>query len=478
MATKVQLIDGQFQDSAGNPLSGGYLEFELSQDGAVNGSIQVAAGSVLTAPLDSNGNINEASNFSLWPNDAITPANTFYNVSAYTEGGQLVWGPNSQQVFSTPNPYNIGVWVPGVVNTSENLEGILLQTDGVNNTSQVKLNLTAGTNITLVSDSSGDVSISSLGSSNAVTAISIANAHGVSGTSSGGTTPTLTFTLGAITPSSVAVNGAQALTGVGGNGTKIATQAVALGAANNILVADANGNVTSSSQPVSNLAVTTVNNTWSVEQNFAGGITLGGVLLSHVTGGAGGTIVSAVAGVIPTSGDIATWSTGGNLTDSGVPLSSFALLGGANTFTNANVFSGGRTLMSGPVSGSLITGGSGVITGTEGTVPYMALVNSHQTSGANNSAWDWYVDGTGSLHARAVLDDGSAGNDWMAVSRAGDTPNIIELNGTVLMSNISLNSAVFSSTATGGSSTLPTDPAGFIEIVTQSGAIKIPYYNI
>jgi hypothetical protein len=55
----------------------------------------------------------------LWPNDVITPANTFYTVSAYTSAGQLVWGPNSQQVLSSPSPYNIGPWVPGTVNILE-----------------------------------------------------------------------------------------------------------------------------------------------------------------------------------------------------------------------------------------------------------------------------------------------------------------------------------------------------------------------
>ena len=116
MSTKVQIIGGAFQDPSGNPLANGYLLFELSQDGLVNGSSQIAAGREIKVTLDANGNVVTSPAQYIWPNDVIIPINTFYTVSAYTSAGQLVWGPNSQQVLSSPNPFDITVWVPASVN--------------------------------------------------------------------------------------------------------------------------------------------------------------------------------------------------------------------------------------------------------------------------------------------------------------------------------------------------------------------------
>jgi hypothetical protein len=113
MSTKVQIIGGAFQDATGNPLANGYLLMELSQDGQVNSNTEIAAGFKLKIPLDSSGNIITSPAQFVWPNDVISPANTFYIVSAYTFAGQLVWGPNAVQVFSTPSPFPIGTWNPG-----------------------------------------------------------------------------------------------------------------------------------------------------------------------------------------------------------------------------------------------------------------------------------------------------------------------------------------------------------------------------
>ena len=119
MSTKVQITDGAFQDAAGNLLVNGCLLFVLSQDGLVNGTSQVAAGREIMVNLDASGNVSTSPAQYLWPNDVIVPVNTFYTVSAYTSKGQLVWGPNSQQVLSSPSPYNITVWVPSSVNLLE-----------------------------------------------------------------------------------------------------------------------------------------------------------------------------------------------------------------------------------------------------------------------------------------------------------------------------------------------------------------------
>lgn len=119
MSTKVQIIGGAFQDPAGNPLANGYLLFELSQDGLINGSSQIAAGREIKVTLDANGNVVTSPAQYIWPNDVIIPINTFYTVSAYTSSGQLVWGPNSQQVLSSPSPFDITAWVPATVNILE-----------------------------------------------------------------------------------------------------------------------------------------------------------------------------------------------------------------------------------------------------------------------------------------------------------------------------------------------------------------------
>ncbi len=112
MSTKVQLTGGNYQDAAGNVLANGYLIMELSQDGQVNTSTELAAGRKIKIFLDSSGNVVTSPPQYVWPNDVITPPNTFYIVSAYTFAGQLVWGPNAVQVFSTPSPFPIGTWPP------------------------------------------------------------------------------------------------------------------------------------------------------------------------------------------------------------------------------------------------------------------------------------------------------------------------------------------------------------------------------
>lgn len=112
-----QLIGGGFQDVLGNPLSDGYLILELSQDAQVNGNTQIAAGYKITINLDANGNVVISPAQFVWPNDVMLPPGTFYIVSAFSSSGQLVWGPNPQQVLSSPSPFDIGTWTPAAVNT-------------------------------------------------------------------------------------------------------------------------------------------------------------------------------------------------------------------------------------------------------------------------------------------------------------------------------------------------------------------------
>ena len=116
MSSTVELTGGAFQDSEGNPLANGYLLFELSQDAVANATDQICAGFKLMIKLDSSGNVITSPAQNVWPNDVLTPFGTFYMVSGYAASGELVWGPNAQQVL-TPSPFDIGAWVPGTVNT-------------------------------------------------------------------------------------------------------------------------------------------------------------------------------------------------------------------------------------------------------------------------------------------------------------------------------------------------------------------------
>ncbi len=119
-STKIMLAGGAFQDALGDVVENGYMLMQLSQDAQVTGSspeVQITAGRVIKILLDSSGNVQASPAQYAWPNDVLTPANTYYTVSVYTAAGQLVWGPNSQQVLSSPSPYDVGAgWSPARVN--------------------------------------------------------------------------------------------------------------------------------------------------------------------------------------------------------------------------------------------------------------------------------------------------------------------------------------------------------------------------
>lgn len=110
-AAKIQLSGGAFQDALGNVVANGYMIMQLSQDAQVTGSspeVQITAGRTIKVLLDASGNIKASPAQYAWPNDVLTPANTYYIVSVYTAAGQLVWGPNAQQILSSPSPFDVG----------------------------------------------------------------------------------------------------------------------------------------------------------------------------------------------------------------------------------------------------------------------------------------------------------------------------------------------------------------------------------
>lgn len=111
--TTNEIAGGAFQTILGDTIANGYLTFELSEDCIANTTTQVCAGAKITVQLDSNGNVIASSAVQLWPNDVLTPALSYYTVSAFTAQGQIAWGPNAQRVLSSPSPFLLGAWVPG-----------------------------------------------------------------------------------------------------------------------------------------------------------------------------------------------------------------------------------------------------------------------------------------------------------------------------------------------------------------------------
>src|SRR5260370_18552277 len=137
MAEQNQITGGAFQDFGGDVLVNGYLAMQLSHDEQESvdpGNIVGAF--ALRVPLDANGNI--AGTVSVWPNDQLNPAGSFYVVNAYRAGGTLAWqSPQFQTVTTSPSPFNVGTWVPNNPPAGGAPVGsIFLQSKGINNSQQ------------------------------------------------------------------------------------------------------------------------------------------------------------------------------------------------------------------------------------------------------------------------------------------------------------------------------------------------------
>jgi hypothetical protein len=165
-ATKVQLTGGAFQDSEGNLLANGYLEFVLSQDSSVSGVGNIAAGITVRIQLDSAGNAASSSSTPtaadqyIWGNDSLTTPNTFYKVTGYTEQGQPAWGPNNQQVIGS-SPFDLGTWVPNTVfSWTPPVQQISLNVNGTPTSSQIRQNLeSTDDSVTITDEGDGNINL-------------------------------------------------------------------------------------------------------------------------------------------------------------------------------------------------------------------------------------------------------------------------------------------------------------------------------
>jgi hypothetical protein len=171
MATpNLQIELGNFVDMEGSPLSNGYLLWELSHDERYSVSnSQIVAGLKIRVTLDTSGNVPTNPATLIYSNDVLTPAGSFYTVRAFKSDGTEAWkSPQYFQLNASPNPLDLGTLVPvnppgGLIaggNTS-----ITLQTNSVNNTSQVLLNFVNTSSVTFTNPSGGVVSATATGAS-------------------------------------------------------------------------------------------------------------------------------------------------------------------------------------------------------------------------------------------------------------------------------------------------------------------------
>lgn len=109
MSAVNQIIGGTFQGPDGSILANGYITFEINSTAVVNTSTRVCNQKTITVNLDNNGNVPSSPVVSLWPNDIVGGQ---YKLSAYTQQGQLVYGPVPAVILSSPSPFNLGALVP------------------------------------------------------------------------------------------------------------------------------------------------------------------------------------------------------------------------------------------------------------------------------------------------------------------------------------------------------------------------------
>jgi hypothetical protein len=159
MASKVQLIGGNFQDLQGNVLNLGYLTMKLSSDEEVNDSL-ICSGIEIKINLDSSGNC--VAGQYVWGNDVLLPLNSYYKVTAYTAAGQIAWGPNNQQVMGSSS-FDVGTWIPNqVISWSPSVQSLLLEVNGTPNVSQTLLNFVNSGTVSFT-NSGGNVSATASG---------------------------------------------------------------------------------------------------------------------------------------------------------------------------------------------------------------------------------------------------------------------------------------------------------------------------
>lgn len=189
-ATKTQLIGGAFQDSEGNLLVNGYLEFDLNQDESVSGVGNIASGITVRIQLDSDANAASststppASDQFIWANDVMLPVNSYYRVTGFTAAGQPAWGPNNQQITTGGvggGTFDLGTWIPNVVfSWTPPLQPLNIEVNGTEFSSQTLLNFQDSASIAWTDEGNGVLEATGTGVTSIIagTGISVDQATG------------------------------------------------------------------------------------------------------------------------------------------------------------------------------------------------------------------------------------------------------------------------------------------------------------
>jgi hypothetical protein len=139
------------QNYLGIPIpSGSQCILTLSQN-ATTGT-NVVAQTIYNISIDNTGSASQ----SIWFNDELYPAGTYYNVVVKIPNFGVVY---DQDIAITGASYNLATFVPDSQGTSSGVTVPQFQTNGTANTIQTLLNIKSGTNINVTSDAAGGVTI-------------------------------------------------------------------------------------------------------------------------------------------------------------------------------------------------------------------------------------------------------------------------------------------------------------------------------
>lgn len=167
LAGTVATYTGTITGGANNALAGQSLVIAGFTNSGNNGTYVVLTSGLTSFTVTNASAVNEShaatatgGTYALWGNDNLLPVNTFYKVRGYTAEGQLAFGPNSQQIVGS-SPFDLGTWIPNeVISWQPPLQSVLLQSKGVNNGDQSKLNLhSSDASVVITDDGTGDVNL-------------------------------------------------------------------------------------------------------------------------------------------------------------------------------------------------------------------------------------------------------------------------------------------------------------------------------
>src|SRR5579863_7755852 len=160
---------GTITGGANNAYAGQSLVFAGFTNSGNNVTATITASTSTTLVVALTTQVNEThagtatgGTVSIWGTDVLSPVNAYYIVKGYTSKGQLVWGPNAQQIISGAT-FDLNGWIPNqIISWTPPVTTPTLQTNEVNNGLQSLLDLHAGSNITLTDNGSGRVTVAAI----------------------------------------------------------------------------------------------------------------------------------------------------------------------------------------------------------------------------------------------------------------------------------------------------------------------------